>query len=235
MLLIAGVAFTVVLAVLGLVRNEAVVLVALVPAGVAWVLVLSNVNAAMQLFLPNWVRARGLAVYQMVFAGAQAAGAVVWGALSDATGLVTAHLAAAVLMAAGVLTLRWWPMRDTAELNREPAVFWPEPHLERDPDDHDGPILVTVSYPVGAANEDAFVAAMGEVRRGRLRTGAVRWGLFRDGAEPGRFVEAYLVPSWDEHWRQHTGRLTGADRAAEERALALTDGPAQASHLFSAI
>jgi MFS family permease len=234
MLLIAGVAFAVVLVVLGLVRNEAVVLMALVPAGVAWVLVLSNVNAAMQLFLPNWVRARGLAIYQMIFAGAQAAGALAWGALSDASGLVTAHLTAAVLMAAGVLTLRWWPMRDTSGLNRDPAVFWPEPHFERDPDDHDGPVLVTVTYPVAAANEDAFVAAMGEVRRSRLRTGAVRWGLFRDGENPDRFVEAYLVPSWDEHRRQHTGRLTGADRAAEERALALTDGPAQASHLFSA-
>jgi hypothetical protein len=72
------------------------------------------------------------------------------------------------------------------------------------------------------------------VRRSRLRTGAVRWGLFRDGEQPGRFVEAYVVPSWDEHLRQHTGRLTGADRAAEERAQALADGPPQASHLLSA-
>jgi MFS family permease len=70
--LVAGVAFAAVLVVLALVRDELLILIALLPAGVAWVLVLSNVNAAMQLFLPNWVRARGLAIYQMVFAGAQA-------------------------------------------------------------------------------------------------------------------------------------------------------------------
>ena len=42
------------------------------------------------------------------------------------------------------------------------------------------------------------------------------------------------MPSWAEHLRQHTGRLTGADREVEERAQALTDGPAQVTHLLSA-
>jgi MFS family permease len=234
LLLVAGVVFTAVFAVLGLARSEIAVVLALLPAGVAWVMVLSNVNAAMQLFLPNWVRARGLAVYQMIFAGAQAAGALLWGALSEASGLVTAHLAAAVVMAAGVVTLRWWPMRDTAGLNRDPAVYWPEPHLYAEPGSQDGPVLVTVSYPVRPECEEAFVGAMEAVRLGRLRTGAVQWGLFRDIEEPGRFVEAYLVPSWDEHRRQHSGRLPGSDRVAEERARALTDGPARATHLLSA-
>jgi MFS family permease len=234
LLLIAGAGFAAVLAVLALGRSEVVVVAALLPAGIAWVMVLSSVNAAMQLFLPGWVRARGLAVYQMVFAGAQAVGALAWGALSDVSGLVTAHVAAAALMLAGVVTLRWWPMLDTTGLNREPAVFWPEPHLELDPDSHDGPVLVTAAYPVSPQHEAAFVEAMEAVRRTRLRTGAVRWGLFRDGEQPGRFVEAYLVPSWDEHLRQHAGRLTGADRAVEERAQALADGPPQVSHLLSA-
>jgi MFS family permease len=233
LLLIAGTVFAGVLAVLTLGRSEPLVVVALLPAGVAWVTVLSSVNAAMQLFLPGWVRARGLAVYQMVFAGAQAAGALVWGALSDLWGLMPAHLTAAAVMLAGVATLRWWPLRDTSGLSREPAVFWPEPHLVLEPDSLEGPVLVTASYPVHPDREAAFIEAMEAVRRTRLRTGAVRWGLFRDGAQPDRFVEAYLVPSWDEHLRQHTGRLTGADRALEERAQALADGPPQVSHLLS--
>ncbi|WP_250002972.1 MFS transporter [Actinoplanes sp. M2I2] len=233
LLLVAGILFTLVLAVLGLVRSELAVVLVLLPAGVAWVMVLSSVNAAMQLFLPNWVRARGLAVYQMVFAGAQAVGALAWGALSDTSGLVAAHVAAAGLMAVGVVTLRWWPMLNTAGMNRDPAAYWPEPHLELDPDDHDGPVLVTVRYPVRAEREREFAVAMRAVRRSRLRTGAVQWGLFRDGEKPDCFVEAYLVPSWDEHQRQHAGRLTGADREAEERALRLADGPPQATHLLT--
>lgn len=233
LLLTAGVAFTGVLVVLGLSTSVAAVIAVLLPAGVAWVMVLSSVNAAMQLFLPGWVRARGLAVYQMVFAGAQAAGALAWGALSDAFGLAAAHTAAAALMGLGVVTLRRWPMRDTAGLNRDAAVYWPEPHIQLDPADRDGPVLVTLEFEVRPENEDAFLEAMTAVRRGRLRTGAVRWGLFRDGERPDCFVEVYLVPTWEEHLRQHTGRLTGADQAAEQRALALADGPPRPGHLFS--
>jgi hypothetical protein len=119
-------------------------------------------------------------------------------------------------------------------MDREPAVFWPEPHLEVEPDSRDGPVLVTAGYPVRPEREAAFVEAMEAVRRTRLRTGAVRWGLFRDGQHSDRFVEVYLVPSWDEHLRQHAGRLTGADQEVEKRAQALADGPPQVNHLFSA-
>jgi MFS family permease len=233
LLLAAGAMFAVVLGVLGMSGSELLVVIVLVPAGIAWVMVLSSVNASMQLFLPGWVRARGLAVYQMVFAGAQAAGALAWGAISDVWGLKSALVLATMLMAAGAATLRWWPLHDTTGLNRESAVFWPEPHLELDPDDHDGPVLVVASYPVSAPHKTEFVAAMQEVRRSRLRTGAVRWGLYRDGEDAGRYVEVYLVPSWDEHLRQHSGRMTGTDQAVEERAKALADGPPRVSHLLS--
>jgi hypothetical protein len=58
--------------------------------------------------------------------------------------------------------------------------------------------------------------------------------LFRDGEAPDRFVEAYVVPTWDEHLRQHSGRLTGFDQQREEAARALAAGPPQVSHLFPA-
>lgn len=47
---------------------------------------------------------------------------------------------------------------------------------------------------------------MRALRLSRLRTGAIRWELYRDGATPNRFVEAYTVLSWEEHLRQHHGR-----------------------------
>jgi quinol monooxygenase YgiN len=118
--------------------------------------------------------------------------------------------------------------------NRDPASYWPEPHLTLIPEPDVGPVLVSVSYRVGSENEPAFVAAMQAVRRSRQRTGATRWGLFRDGTDPGRFVEVYLVPTWEEHLRQHEGRLTGSDQASEAAARALADGPAEVTHLLPA-
>jgi hypothetical protein len=37
--------------------------------------------------------------------------------------------------------------------------------------------------------------------------------------------EVYQVPTWEEHLRQHQGRLTEGDEADEERAQALAEGP----------
>jgi hypothetical protein len=72
------------------------------------------------------------------------------------------------------------------------------------------------------------------VRGSRQRTGATRWGLFQDGEDPGKFVEVYQVPTWEEHLRQHEGRLTGSDEQAEERATALALGEPEVTHLLPA-
>jgi hypothetical protein len=74
------------------------------------------------------------------------------------------------------------------------------------------------------------------VGRSRRRTGAQRWHLYQDGADPERFVETYVVPTWQEHLRQHGERVTKMDQEIEEsaRELATQDGPPRVSHLFSA-
>ena len=228
----AGVVFGLATLVVGTVRQPYAVAAVLVPAGVAWVTVLSSVNASLQLFLPNWVRARGLGIYQIVFAGGQGVGAFLWGVLAGLTTLEIAHLAAAALMIAGAVSVAWWPLRSTRGMDRAPVSYWPEPHFEVDPDPYAGPVLVTLRYRVAPENEAAFLTAMAGVRRSRRRTGAVRWGLFREGETGDRFVEVYQVPSWDEHRRQHDNRLTGTDREIEARATALAEGPPEVTHLL---
>ncbi|MFY1620474.1 MFS transporter [Micromonospora sp. WMMD736] len=234
LLLVSGVLFTAALVVVGTVRAVPLVLVALLPAGMAWVTVLANINAEMQLFLPSWVRARGLAVYQVCFAGGQAVGALLWGLVAEMGALLTAYLVAAVSMFVGTVTSRIWPLPDLRSVNREPASYWPQLNLAHEPDPWVGPVLVTVRYTVRPEREGPFLAAMDAVRAARQRTGAMRWGLFRPAETTDRFVEVYLVPSWDEHLRQHGGRLTGADREAEARARELTDGIPQVRHLVPA-
>src|SRR3954469_16761615 len=65
---------------------------ALVPVGGAWIAVMSSLNAGLQLTLPKWVRARGLAYYLVVFQGSQALGAAIWGTVADATSVSVALL-----------------------------------------------------------------------------------------------------------------------------------------------
>jgi MFS family permease len=220
------------LAVVATARDTVLVGIALLPIGGAWIAVMSSLNSALQLALPNWVRGRGLAYYLVVFQGAQAAGAVLWGTVADVSTVTTAMLAAAGVLALGAVVGLRSPVPDTAKLDRTPSAHWPAPQLTFTPDATDGPVLVTLTYRVPEENAVAFTEAMGHVGRSRRRTGALRWELFRDGTDPTRFVENYLVATWAEHLRQHENRLTGADRRFEEQALRYAEGEPQVAHLF---
>ena len=85
-----------------------------------------------------------------------------------------------------------------------------------------------------AANAEPFIAAMESVGSSRRRSGASNWNLYRDGADPRRFVETFEVPSWDVHLRQHVERLTGSDAEAERRAESLATSVSEVRHLFPA-
>jgi MFS family permease len=228
----AGVLYAAALAAIILAPSFPAALVTLVLAGLAWMAVTSTLAAELQLFLPVWVRARGLAVYVVVFTGSMTAGALVWGLVAERIGLQPTFLIAAIVVLAGVVAGVLWRVPETGHLDREPAVYWPEARLAFDPEPDTGPVLVTVEYTVTPERETAFLEAMDHLRQSRRRTGANRWELYRDGERPDRFIEIFSVPSWEEHLHQHEGRLTAADREVEEAALAFSDPPARAEHLL---
>lgn len=233
LVLAASAVYAAVLVTVVLVRNVAVAAVALLPAGLAWIAVISAVNAALQLFLPAWVRARGLSAYLTVLFGSQALGALLWGGLADRLTLGPTFLIAAGVLLAGALTLRIWPLIDTAGMDSTVAASWPQPRLALQTEPDQGPVLVQNTYTITPEQEKAFLNLMPHIRLSRLRTGATWWGLFRDGEAPNHFVELFSVPSWDEHLRQHEDRLTAFDREVDTRAKALSDPSAQTSHLIA--
>ena len=232
MLGMGGVLYAVALAAVVAVPSFPAALAALVFAGLAWMAVTSTLQAELQLVLPVWVRARALAIYTVTFMGSQAAGALLWGLAANRIGLQPTVLLAAVVVLAGVLAGIFWRVPETGHLDAQLAIYWTDARLAFDPEPDSGPVLVTVHYTVTPERQAAFLEAMGQLRRSRLRTGGTRWELYRDGERPNRFVEQFSVPSWEEHLRQHAGRLTASDRAVEEAALAFSDPPALADHLL---
>jgi MFS family permease len=230
---LAGGVFGVVLVVVVLLHSTIGVVLVLIPAGMAWVGMLATMNTSLQLFLPAWVRARGLSVYQMVLFGAQGLGALVWGAVADAFGLTLAFLVAAGLLAAGTASMRLWPLVDTSSMDRT-TVVRPDPVVAVETESDAGPVVVWTTYSIPAERETEFKSAMSRVRESRLRTGATEWGLFRNGEQPGVFEEIFVVASWDEHLRQHRERLTATDRAYEDAAKALSATPPRTWHLLPA-
>jgi quinol monooxygenase YgiN len=193
---------------------------------------MSSFNATAQTSLPGWVRARGMAVYLLTFQGGQALGSLAWGVVAEHASTRAAFTAAAAGLTLGLPAARRWVLEPEG-LDLRPSGHWPEPHLVIEPDPAHGPILVTVEYRVAPERQDEFRALMRRQGRARRRTGAHRWGLYQDGADPERFVETYVVTSWNEHVRQHE-RVTRHDQQLEDQVRALAEGPPSVTHLFFA-
>jgi MFS family permease len=208
-------------------------LLACLLAGAGWILALAVLNVSAQLALPEWVRGRGLAVYATVFFGTMSLGSACWGFLGSHLGLPSAHLiAAAGALLAVPLTWRW-KLRGGADQDLTPSMHWPVPVLAEAVKDDAGPVLVSIEYRVDLKDREAFIAAVTRLARTRRRDGAYSWGVFRDTAHAGRFVETFLVDSWLEHLRQHE-RVTRADQALEDRVRSFAQEEPRVTHYIAA-
>ncbi len=201
-------------------RHWALLPVAMLVNGFAWITVLSSLQIAAQTAVPAWVRARALSLYIMVFSLGMAAGGLSWGSIAQRTSIPFALTVAAIgAVVAGLLV---WRVRiaGSEELDLRPAGHWPAPELAV-PVTHDrGPVLVTVEYHIDDADRAAFHRLLGELGRTRRRDGAVIWGVAEDVATPGVHMEYFVTSSWIEHLRQHE-RVTAEDRALQDRVRAL--------------
>ena len=64
-------------------------------AGGCWITVIANNGASVQMILPNFMRARGMAVHQMVFFGSMVVGSLFWGKVATLLGTQAALLLSA--------------------------------------------------------------------------------------------------------------------------------------------
>jgi MFS family permease len=86
MVLLSAIVTAVVMAALSVAPPVWLALVLLLLLGAAWIMALTTFGGVAQAILPNWVRGRALAVYQMVFNGALAGGSLLWGFVAQALG-----------------------------------------------------------------------------------------------------------------------------------------------------
>jgi len=193
----------------------------MVVAGVAWITVANSLTVSAQMALPDWVRARGMSIYQMALMGSTAAGAALWGQIANLTNIhesmAISSVSAVVLMA---IAQRLVVDRGIEE-DLTPSRVFKVPHAEAPP--QSGRIQVNIEYRIDPARADEFMSLMQESRRSRMRQGALDWQLLRDLYEPGRFVEQITDESWTEHLRRFD-RVTAADVALRDRKLAFHIG-----------
>jgi predicted MFS family arabinose efflux permease len=89
-----------------LVEIAPVAALACLVAGATWIAAISTFSVSVQLLLPDWVRARGLAVYNTIFYGSLTLGSVFWGQFGERFGIEAALLAAAAGILLGMTLAR---------------------------------------------------------------------------------------------------------------------------------
>lgn len=202
--------------VVGFAPNLYVALPAMLVAGAAWIAAANTLAVSAQLVLPDWVRARGMATYQMALMGGAAAGAALFGKVADLVGVPLSLAAAAGTGLLGLALLRRFTVGHDVEVDLTPARLLKEP-VPAFPIEHErGPVLVTIEYLIDPARAAEFAAVMRETRANRLQKGALSWGLFQDTEQPGRYLEYFLDESWADHLRRFE-RMTAADLALRDR------------------
>ncbi len=207
----ANVQYIATLLVLAFARHTWPIILFLIAGGFAWTCTMSTLNVSVQLNAPGWVQARALGMYQMVFQGGLALGSILWGYIAEHGSLKVALCCSAGMMAAALpLTLRLHVLRGTLP-DLSPYQFKrPVPHLELEPQPEDGPVRILIDYIVPIERYNDFVQAIHRLRDARLRSGAIRWGVFRDGNDPERLEESFVMESWLEYLRSRE-RFTTAD------------------------
>jgi len=223
----------VIVAISGLHRLSTLAPVMLV-GGAAWVTFISLISALVQNLAPDWVRARVLAIFILVYQGSFALGSATWGAVAQRAGIRIALVCAGVGTIGSLMFVLFARLPEsTADLS--PWNHWRMPVVVREAtaDLQRGPVLVTVEYAVIPERDADFVAAIHHYGRVRRRDGAYRWGIYRDTEVGGRYLEIFLVNSWAEHLRQHE-RQTQADRELEQRLFNYIAGDPKVHHLIYA-
>lgn len=81
-----------------LVMTPTVVGLCIAVSGVCWITVNANNSTAVQMILPNFMRARGMAVHQMVFFGAMVVGSLLWGKIATLFGIQASLIASAAVL-----------------------------------------------------------------------------------------------------------------------------------------
>jgi len=222
-------AFAAVMLVAAWVRVPLLVYAAMAVGGAAWMATMSTFNTATQASAPPWVRSRAVALHIVSALGAFAIGSAFWGAVSDIAGLTAALSAAGVLMAAGLLLARPFPLRVGEAHDVIQGTPWDELFVEAEPSPEAGPVAVEVGYRIRPGEDKAFLDSIARMKAPRRRDGATFWRVYKDLGEPSRYVERFIVASWADYLHQRA-RATLADGAIEAEVRGFL-APGESAHM----
>lgn len=110
MVAVSQVVFALCVVAVGLGRNAPLVAIAMLVAGLFWIVVAVNHNVSIQLCSPDWVRGRTISFYLLTFQGSLALGSWIAGWVADREGIGTSVVLCGATCGLGILLIPWFPL-----------------------------------------------------------------------------------------------------------------------------
>jgi MFS family permease len=206
-----------------IVQFQAIAIIASLIFGISWILVLVSINVSAQQALPQWVRARGLAIFMMVFFGGISLGAAFWGWLAGIASVKVSMIVAAIGGLIFALFSYRFKLQQGESLNFCPSHHWPQPLVHDAIEDFGGSVIIQIHYIIADEDRRDFLQALYKLKPARQRGGAYSWGVYEDAELKGHFVEHFKQASWVEHLRHHE-RVTQTDKQLQIAVQAFHQG-----------
>ena len=188
--------------------------------GSAWLALFSSIIVAGQLAVPDWVRARGLALVMLTMMGSMSLGSAMWGHLADSIGIPLTCSYTAIGLAICLVLIRNIRIGEDDHIDLTPSMHWPTPEIAEDIRPDSGPVMITIEYCVKEENLDEFLRLSKQLKQLRKRDGAFFWEMYNKAGAADHQVEVFMVNSWLEHLRQHA-RVTVLDKQLQDRIRSL--------------
>ena len=115
--------------------------------GLAWVLGMTSLNVTAQVVVPQWVKARALASYQLVVQGSIALGGLLWGGAASRSTVPLALDLAAVLLVVGLVVGLRYRLSESETFVSEPSLM-PAPEIISEIKPDAGPVMVSIEYEI---------------------------------------------------------------------------------------
>ncbi len=196
------------------------VILVLMVCGCAWLALFSSIIVAGQLAVPDWVRARGLALVMLTMMGSMALGSAIWGYTADHLGIPLSCSISAAGLVVTLLLVKNIRIGEDDHIDLTPSMHWPTPEFADEIRPDSGPVMITIEYVVAEDNQAEFLRLSKKLKQLRKRDGAFFWQLYNKAGKANCFVEVFMVNSWLEHLRQHA-RVTVLDKQLQDKIRSL--------------
>ena len=198
-------------------RSLGIDCLAFLVVGACNILTVALINVGVQLSAPRWVTARALSLYSSFLTFGIGVGAWAWGEFADAHGVSAAFTASGLAVMATVLLGLVLPLARDRDADTDSVEIGYEPEVAMALTHRSGPIVVEVEYDVDPEMAREFYGVMMQMQSTRKRIGAFGWSIARDVADPAKWVERYLCPTWGDYLRMRD-RYSQADFDIQEAA-----------------